>query len=792
MQVAAVSPRAWLLFALALGFFVTTSPAGAVDIIELHQNNYQGVPAGSYPVGTPVTISGVVTVGVGTFTSEYTDVYVQDATAGIMIYRYGTPPYAFELGDSVTIDGEIDHYRGMTEVVMDTYTVHGSGYEVPEPLVVTCDDVEHVFDPVTYMEPNEGRLVRVNNVTWTGAWPSFSGGITLHDDSGTCTLYIDGTTGVQNMTPPTGPFDVIGVIKQYDDFTPPYTTNYELLPRSQDDFTLHPGPQILNGPRETDLQPDHVTIHLETDVPTTALVYYGETLAYELGSVSSGGTATVHDIVLPGLDPATIYHYEVTVDDGYIETTTPDLLFCSASAAECTGEIIAIFNKSVDYSLATYQQALGWQELQNWIITRINAAQYTIDVAIYSFDLPAVGDAMIAAHNRGVQIRFITENRDTYQQEVTRLINNGITVINDAYGANDGNGLMHNKLWVFDAGSPDATDPWVVSGSWNLTNQGTWTDAQNVILVQDQALATVATAEFNEMWGSETAIPDADESRFGDNKTDNTPKLFNVAGREVRLYFAPSDPWGYAIAHEIQESDYSLNFCILSFTRYDISNEMEARYNSVPGYAVRGVFDSAEGGSDDSEYHSMHGEGEYAWDPPADVWLDTETGSLHHKYMILDVNHTGSDPVVVTGSANWSNAAATTNDENVLIVHDPAIANCYLQEFAERYHAAGGSDLLNQRVEDDLAGNLALRVGPNPAAFELRASFSMPSAGPVTCDLYAIDGRLVDRVVDGVLDAGTQVIRWRPDEGQSIPSGIYYLRLATPEGTWNRLVTLIR
>jgi len=60
MQVAAVSPRAWLLFALALGFFVTTSPAGAVDIIELHQNNYQGVPAGSYPVGTPVTISGVV------------------------------------------------------------------------------------------------------------------------------------------------------------------------------------------------------------------------------------------------------------------------------------------------------------------------------------------------------------------------------------------------------------------------------------------------------------------------------------------------------------------------------------------------------------------------------------------------------------------------------------------------------------------------------------------------------------------------------------------------------------
>ena len=85
-----------------------------VDIIDLHNNNSQGIPAPPYGIGTPVTVSGIVTSGVGTFTTEYTDVYVQDATAGIMIYQYGAPPYEFAIGDSVTINVTIAQYRGMT------------------------------------------------------------------------------------------------------------------------------------------------------------------------------------------------------------------------------------------------------------------------------------------------------------------------------------------------------------------------------------------------------------------------------------------------------------------------------------------------------------------------------------------------------------------------------------------------------------------------------------------------------------------------------------------------------
>ena len=778
------------LAALALG------GAGAQDrpvvpIIDLHHNTSSGVPASPYTVGTAVSISGVVTVGVGTFTTDYTDVYVEDATAGIAIYNAAVP-YPFAIGDSVTIGGTIAQYRGLTEVTLATYTVHQTGHAVPTPRVVQCDDVEHAFLP-DYSEPNESRLVRLNDVTWSGAWPSFSGPITLHDDSGTCTLYIDGTTGCQSMTPPAGPFDVVGIVKQYAGYTPPYNSGYEFMPRSPGDFYILPGPQIIEGPRETDLQPDQVTIHFVTADATTATVEYGTTSTYELGVATDGLDQETHDVVLTGMTAATIHHYRVTVTDPVGDTTTPDKLFCTASAPGCTGVIRCIFNKSIDPSVATWEVATGGQDLVGWIVDRINATESTIDVAMYSFDLAPVADALIAAHGRGVRVRFVYDYRSPYQTQVQRLVQNGIPVIDDAFGPNTGSEIMHHKFWVFDANLADPAKPWVYTGSWNVSTDGTYSDAQNVIFFQDQALARVYTAEFNEMWGSSGLVPNPDQSKFGTNKTDNTPKIFNIGGREVELYFAPSDPWIAAYISEVEHADYSLHFCVMSYTRFDLCDEMELRWLNVPGMEVRGVFDSSESGNENSQYPPMHGEGDYAWNPPADVWFDAEAGTLHHKYMLIDVNRSGSDPVVMTGSANWSNAAVGENDENVVIVHDATIANCYFQEFAARYHAAGGTGYLAADVAGESAGRLRLSVGPNPAAGELRAVFALPARGEVVCDLYGPDGRQVERLLARELDAGTHQLRWAPGTtSHPLASGAYFLRLRTEAGTISRRVTLVR
>jgi hypothetical protein len=58
---------------------------------------------------------------------------------------------------------------------------------------------------------------------------------------------------------------------------------------------------------------------------------------------------------------------------------------------------------------------------------------------------------------------------------------------------------------------------------------------------------------------------------------------------------------------------------------------------------------------------------------------------LHHKYMIADQYAPNSDPMVFTGSHNWSAAADNDNDENTLIIHDATLANIYYQQFVKRF-----------------------------------------------------------------------------------------------------------
>ena len=53
---------------------------------------------------------------------------------------------------------------------------------------------------------------------------------------------------------------------------------------------------------------------------------------------------------------------------------------------------------------------------------------------------------------------------------------------------------------------------------------------------------------------------------------------------------------------------------------------------------------------------------------------------IHTKYMLIDP--LGDDPLVITGSANFSEASTTENDENMLVIRgDTRVADIYLTEY---------------------------------------------------------------------------------------------------------------
>ena len=80
--------------------------------------------------------------------------------------------------------------------------------------------------------------------------------------------------------------------------------------------------------------------------------------------------------------------------------------------------------------------------------------------------------------------------------------------------------------------------------------------------------------------------------------------------------------------------------------------------------------------------------------------LNVHVRYLHTKYMLVDP--LGANPLVVSGSANFSEASTTDNDENMLIIRgNSRVADIYLGEFMRMYRHFAFRDWLTQHPEAD-------------------------------------------------------------------------------------------
>jgi hypothetical protein len=78
-----------------------------------------------------------------------------------------------------------------------------------------------------------------------------------------------------------------------------------------------------------------------------------------------------------------------------------------------------------------------------------------------------------------------------------------------------------------------------------------------------------------------------------------------------------------------------------------------------------------------------------------------------------------------------------------------------------------------------------LRAWPNPMRVEATIEFEMDREALVTLDVVDVQGRLIRRLCDQSLPAGSHRQQWngRDDRGRLSPPGLYWLRLAAGSGT---------
>ena len=299
--------------------------------------------------------------------------------------------------------------------------------------------------------------------------------------------------------------------------------------------------------------------------------------------------------------------------------------------------------------------------LDRTLAADITRAQSTVDVAAYDFDLESVAAALVEAHEYGVRVRLVTDSDNAGEAAVQQLRTAGIDVVEDEQEA-----LMHNKFVVID-------ERIVWTGSWNLTESGTYRNNNNAVRIVSAKLAENYGAEFAEMF---------EEREFGAASPAVTPHREVLVGREdqdegirVENYFAPEDQVTEKLLALVGQAEDSIRFMAFSFTDDRLGQAMIDQ--GAAGLVVQGVFEERGADLKYSEFGRM-----YRADPRMDVRLDGNTYMMHHKVIILD------NETVILGSFNFSRSADERNDENVLVIQDRKIASQYRAEFKRIYREA--------------------------------------------------------------------------------------------------------
>jgi len=740
------------------------------------------------PLGTVVTVAGWVTVA-----DELSGpIYFQDETAGIAAY-YGPlmrdEEVGFTLGvahgDSIVVTGALTTFNDLLQIapvdgVMETveFEVYPEANRHIEPLVISLANLE--------TGNYEGQLVQLDSVLIEGSG-TFAGQTNYDITDGVVTseIRISEFTDLPGVAIPNVPVNIVGAASRFRQFI-------QVFPRSRADIIqIGDAPLFLTAaPFETAATPSSIAFQWETDRPGTTELCYGLTAAFELGCIEDADPKEEHSLLLEDLDAATIYNVQLRSAAGTDTSRTNPYFVTTTSPLEATQEINVYFNKSVDHTLALDEQATANFSFPDHYIRRIFEAQHSIDIAFYSTS-GSVG-AQIAnflgqAHNRGVEVRAILDHTTSTAAVETELQANGVPFILSNFGSqNSGrSGIHHNKFAVIDYKGGDPDDVWLITSSWNATDQGSEDQYQNMIEFQDVAIAGGYTREFDQMWGSTTTTPNAGNARFGENKQIVNPMLYWIGDSHVRLHFSPQGGTENAIVEAISNAQHSVNVGTMLITRFNITNALRNRHDA--GLAVRGVIGNI--GVTGSQFDNLASWGDFIEFPQRDF------GLLHHKYAIVDGEGSSWNGTVITGSHNWSGAANQVNDENTIIITDPRIANLYIQEFAARYKQAGGEDEIVVSSETELSempDRFTVHQNyPNPFNPTTVISFDLPSDHAVTVRLFDTLGREVATLVSGEsLPAGHHQVSF---DASALSSGIYIYRVELNDGqSVTRKMTLIK
>jgi len=351
-----------------------------------------------------------------------------------------------------------------------------------------------------------------------------------------------------------------------------------------------------------------------------------------------------------------------------------------------------------------------WQpDAVDVMVQLIDSAETSIDFAVMGFSYTDVVDAFVRAHDRGVQVRMVGDAGHLYNNGYKTFDERRIPMV-----VGNLNHIMHDKFMVVD-------DRFIFSGTANWTPTDLVHNSNNFIMIDSPPVAADFQAEFEQMFGGV----------FGNNKVEiDNGRSYEVGDTTVEVWFAPNEDAMGRILEYVDAAEESVRFTIFAFTKDQVGSAFirkQGEFNAKE-MVERGLDPDDPTSLDallDVDFHErrsvagmidrsqLHSNGQYhevyrLLGAQIPMRLDANDnglqpgdyqaggGRLHSKTMIIDTD--GADPMVITGSFNWSSSATVSNDEYLLVLKGERITRMYDDYFESLW--AEGKQMGETRVSD--------------------------------------------------------------------------------------------
>lgn len=352
----------------------------------------------------------------------------------------------------------------------------------------------------------------------------------------------------------------------------------------------------------------------------------------------------------------------------------------------------------------------GLLEAITTFIGKATDHSFGLRVAIYEFQWPAVLDALRAVADKGADVKVLFDaipnaKSDPVDKNEEAIANEGITRL--CTGLTEGK-IMHNKFIVLlKNGKPIE----VLTGSTNYTENGIFGHLNCAHVVNDKDVA----ATYLDYWDELSQDVDLKTLRPWVNQ--HTPAPPNPPAQGVGEVFSPQTGVG-TLTRYGQIAAGAQKGLFMTFA-FGMDPTFVSTYKQVDGVLRFALLDKEGSGKalarekEDLEAirqvpNAVVAIGQNIELNSFDRWLKEMAGLpsgqfvrwVHTKFMLVDP--LSNDPVVITGSANFSKASVETNHENMLVIRgDTRVADIYLGEFMRQFSSYAFRDAAHDAKQGD-------------------------------------------------------------------------------------------